>query len=136
MQPLIIGCSDGRVSAALADLQQQLDAPEADRLILPGGPLQLTRAGMERRVGLELIRSLVEAHDIRTIVLVSHQECSAYERVLGGRAFDQREILVRDLQRVKALLENTFAKVDVQCYLIPWREKGELTGFGAAELVE
>ena len=136
MTALIIGCSDGRVSAALSDLEAQLGAQQADRLTLPGGPLQFTRAGMERRVALEQARALVEAHDVRAIVLVSHQECSAYERVLGGRAFDQKEILVRDLHRVKILLENAFPKVDVQCYLIPWREKGEDTGFGPAEPVD
>ncbi len=109
---------------------------EADRLIVPGGPLQLTRPGMERRVAMECVRSLVEAHDIRTIYLVSHQDCISYERVLGGRAFDQKELLVRDLQRVKALLENTFAAADVRCYLIPWLEQGEDAGFGVAEPVE
>ena len=136
MNSLIISCSEGRVAAALYALQEELGEQEADRLIVPGGPLQLTRPGMERRVAMECVRNLVESHDIRTIYLVSHQDCASYERVLGGRAFDQKELLVRDLQRVKALLENAFAAADVRCYLIPWLEQGEDAGFGVAEPVE
>ncbi len=136
MTPLIIGCSDGRISAAIADLQEEIGVQEADRLIVPGGPLQLTRPGMERRVAMDCIRSLVESHDVRSIYLVSHQDCTAYERALGGRAFDQKELLVRDLHRVKALLENTFSTVEVHAYFIPWVEKGEDAGFGAAEPIE
>ncbi len=124
------------MTAALAALQEELGEPTADRLIVPGGPLHLTRPGMERRVTLECIRSLVESHDVRSIYLVSHQECTSYERALGGGAFDQRELLVRDLARVKALLEHTFSTVDVGCYLIPWVERGDDAGFGAAERVE
>jgi hypothetical protein len=136
MGSLVISCSEGRVTAALAALQEELGEREAERLIVPGGPLQLTRPGMERRVAMECIRSLVEAHDVRTVHLVSHQDCASYERALGGRGFDQRELLVRDLRRVKALLENAFVGLDVRCYLIPWLEQGEDAGFGAAEAVE
>ena len=124
------------MTAALTALQEELGEQEADRLIVPGGPLQLTRPGMERRVALECVRSLVEGHDIRSIYLVSHQACTAYERVLGGRAFDQKELLMRDLRRVKALLENTFSDVEVHCFVIPWRENGEAPSFGEAEPVE
>ena len=136
MTSLIVGCSDGRVAAALTALQQELGVPDADRVILPGGPLALTRPGMERRVAVDAIRSLVEAHDVRAIHLVSHQDCSAYERVLGGMGFDQQELLERDLRRVKSLLETTFPGVDVAAYMIPWRESGEDAAFGPAEPVD
>jgi len=67
---------------------------------------------------------------------VSHQDCSAYEHSLGGFGFDQQELLARDLRRVKALLENTFANAEVRCFIIPWRENGEAPSFGEAEPVE
>lgn len=136
MHSLIISCSEGRVAASLSAFQDEIGEQEADRLIVPGGPLQLTRPGMERRVAMDCIRSLIEGQGVRHVYLVSHQDCASYDRVLGGRAFDQKELLTRDLQRVKALLEHAFASVDVHCYLIPWVEKGEDAGFGAAELIE
>ncbi len=136
MNALLIGCSDGGVAAALTALQDELGAPDADRLIIPGGPLPLTRPGMERRVAMECIRGLVESHDVRVIYLVSHQGCTAYERVLGGLGFDQQELLERDLRRVKTLLETTFPAVDVQSFVIPWRENGESAAYGPAMPVD
>ena len=136
MNSLLIGCSDGHIAASLTALQEEVGAPLAARLIVPGGPLPLTRPGVERRVALDYIRSLIESHDVRTIYLVSHQECAAYERALGGLGFDQQELLERDLRRVKMLLETTFPGVDVLCYVIPWRENGQGAAYGPATPVD
>ncbi len=136
MSVLIISCSDGRVAPALATLQEEVGGPEAHRFIVPGGPLILTRPGMDRRVALSCVRELVEAHDVRTIYLVSHQECTAYERALGGFGFDQQELLERDLRRVRTLLETNFPGIDVRCFVIPWRENGGGASFGPAIPVE
>jgi carbonic anhydrase len=136
MDALFIGCSDGRIAAPLAALQADLGALDANRLMVPGGPLPLTRPGAERRVALDCIREIVEVHDVRTIYLVSHQECAAYERALGGLGFDQQELLERDLRRVKTLLETTFPGVEVHSYVIPWRENGEGATWGPAAPVD
>ena len=64
---------------------------DANRLIVPGGPLPLTRPGSERRVALDCVREIVEVHDVRVIYVVAHQECAAYERALGGLGFDQQD---------------------------------------------
>lgn len=137
MNALFIACCDGRLARALSDLQEELGQSEADRLLVPGGPLVLTRAGMERRVAIDCIRTQLLVHGVRSVYLVSHQDCAAYERALGGLGFDQQELLERDLRRARALLENTFPDVDVHCYVIPWREDGEGgAAFAAAEPVD
>jgi hypothetical protein len=136
MNALFIACSDGRLATMVRDLQDKEGYPDADLFLVPGGPLVLTRPGVERRVALECVRTQLEVHGIRTTYLISHQDCAAYERALGGLGFDQQELLERDLRRVKALLENTFADVEVHCFVVPWRENGEGPAFGAAELVE
>ncbi len=136
MNALLIGCSDGRISTRLDALLREVGVADANRLIVPGGPLVLTRSGAERRVALECVREIVDVHDVRTIFLVSHQECAAYERALGGLGFDQRELLERDLRRVKTLLETTFSGVDVRSFVIPWREDGESAAYGPAEPVD
>jgi hypothetical protein len=136
MSTLLIGCSDGRIARPLEALIDDIGQPDANRMLVPGGPLPLTRPGSERRVALSCVRELVEAHDVRLIVLVSHQECTAYERALGGLGFDQRELLERDLRTVKRLLENEFSGVDVRCFVIPWHENGEGAAFGPAAPVE
>jgi carbonic anhydrase len=136
MNALFIACADGRLGPALAALQEEVGEPDADRFLVPGGPLVLTRPGMERRVALDCVRTQLEVHDIRTIYLVSHQDCAAYERSLGGLGFDQQELLERDLRRVKSLIENTFSGVEVRTYFVPWRENGEGPMFGPAEPIE
>jgi hypothetical protein len=136
MEHLLIACSDGRITEPLARLLTSLEIDVADRLLVPGGPLVLVRPGMERRVAMECITTQIDADGIRKVILVSHQDCRAYERALGGLGFDQQEILVRDLRRVRALIENAFPALDVSCYLIPWRENGAGAAFGDAEPVD
>ena len=135
MNSLVIACSDGRLADALQKFQSRRHAQDADRLLVPGGPLVLTRPGMERRVALECVRGMTEAHAVRRIMLVSHQDCPAYERALGGLGFDQREILERDLRRVRTLLENEFPEVRVDCWFIPWEENGQGAALGEPERV-
>jgi hypothetical protein len=136
MTALLIGCSDGRVAARQDALLAEVGHPDANRLIVPGGPLPLTRPGSERRVALDCVRELVEVHDVRVIYLVAHQECAAYARALGGLGFDQQELLERDLRRVKTLLETALPGVDVRCYVIPWREDGGGAAYGPAAQVD
>lgn len=136
MKALIIACSDGRIAGPLSTLQEELGETDADRILLPGGPLLFTRSGVERRVALDCVSTHLEMHGNRAIHLVSHQECGAYERALGGLGFDQQELLARDLRRARTLLENAHPSVDVHAYIIPWRENGRGPGFGPAEPVD
>ena len=136
MKHLLIACSDGRLTEPLSRLVADLEVDDPDRLLVPGGPLVFVRPGMERRVALECITTQIDSGGVRKVILVSHQDCRAYERALGGLGFDQQEILTRDLRRVRALIENAFPALDVSCYLIPWRENGGGAAFGDAEPVD
>jgi carbonic anhydrase len=137
MSALVIACSDGRIAAELVRLQKRLHAEDADRMLVPGGPLVLTATGAERRVALDCVKSIVDVNNVRQVLLVSHQDCWAYERALGGIGFDQQEILARDLRRVRTLIENQYPGVEVYCYVIPWREDGGgKAAFGEAERVD
>ena len=137
MDSLLLSCADGRISQSLQRLLRRLEAEDADRLRVPGGPLALTRPGMERRVVTDFISAQIEAHAVKRILLVSHQDCTAYENALGGFGFDQQELLERDLSRVKMLLENDYPDIEVSCFIIPWRENGAgEASFGEAEPVE
>jgi hypothetical protein len=133
---VLIACSDGRIIAALDRLQAELELSPPHRLFVPGGPLVLARPGMERRVALDCLTTLIDGQQARRVVLVSHQQCLAYERALGGLGFDQQELLERDLRRVRTVIESAFPAIEVECYFIPWRENGDGAGFGAAERVE
>ena len=104
---------------------------------MPGGPLPLTRPGIERRVALEYVREIVDVHDVRVIFLVVAPGVRRLRARAGrARGFDQQELLERDLRRVKTLLETTFPGLDVHCYVIPWREDGEGAAYGPAAAVD
>jgi len=135
MSALIIACSDGHISGPLSALQAEVGESDADRLLVPGGPLVFTGSGAECRVALDWVRTQLDIHGDRTIYLVSHQDCGAYERALGGLGFDQQELLERDLSRAKALLESAHPGVDVRAYVIPWDDHAGVPGFGPAEPV-
>jgi hypothetical protein len=136
MKALLLACSDGRLIQVLEAFLVRRHAEAAERLLVPGGPLLLTRPGMQRRVALDCLHTLVEARAPRRILLVSHQDCAAYERALGGLGFDQREILERDLRRVRTLLENEFPEIEVSCWFVPLIEDGVGASFGEPRRVD
>ena len=136
MPTVLLACSDAALAPALERLLLKLGLTEVDRMLIPGGPLLLARPGMERRVALECHTNLVETHAVRRIVLVSHQQCSSYERALGGFGFDQQELLERDLLRVRTVLETALPQVEVSSYFIPWHEDNEAAAFGEPLAVE
>ncbi len=136
MECLILACSDGRLRDVLRRLEEDLEVEVSDQMLVPGGPLVLVRPGMERRVALECIRTMIESNDVRRVVMVSHQSCGSYERALGGVGFDQLELLTRDLSRVRRLVENEWPALRVDAFVVPWDEDDGVPGFGRPVPVE
>jgi hypothetical protein len=136
MSDVLLSCSDGRLIEPLDRLRADHGLTPPHRFFVPGGPLMLARPGMERRVALDSLTTLVEGQRVRRLFLVSHQQCLAYERALGGFGFDQRELLERDLRRVRTVLESTFPQVQVFCFFIPWHDDDGRAGFGAPIVVD
>lgn len=73
---LVIACSDGRLQEALDEfLSNHLGITRYDRLYVAGGPGALTSGGFELLRADTFRREcafLVEAHDLRDIILVFH----------------------------------------------------------------
>jgi carbonic anhydrase len=136
MDCLILACSDGRLRDVLQRLEEDLEIERSDQILVPGGPLVLARPGMERRVALGCIRTTIQGTGTRRVVLVSHQDCGAYERALGGVGFDQLELLARDLTRVRHVIENEWPALRVDAFVVPWVEEAGVPGFGAPVPIE
>jgi hypothetical protein len=83
---LAIYCSDGRYGEQFDDfLQQYLKLPGYDRLAVPGGPACLAghHATANSFAGIrDQIRFLIEAHGLRTVVLIQHHGCAFYAAAL------------------------------------------------------
>ncbi len=69
-------------------------------------------------------------------MLVSHQQCSSYERALGGFGFDQQELLERDLHRVRTVIETAFPQVEVRATSSPGTRTTRSPAFGEPVEVE
>ncbi len=98
-----IYCSDGRIGEHFDDfLHKGLSLPRYDRVALPGGPACLAghpQAHLEEQGVVDELKFLVEAHGLKRVVLIAHQDCAFYmQRLqLDGRRLElvQRADLVR-----------------------------------------
>lgn len=98
-----IYCSDGRVGEHFDQfLHEGLALPRYDRVALPGGPACLAghpQAHLEEQGVVDELRFLVEAHGLKRVVLIAHENCAFYGVRLGldGRRMElvQRADLVR-----------------------------------------
>ena len=81
-----IYCSDGRVGEQFDDfLQNGLSLPRYDRVALPGGPACLaghTEAHLEEQGVVDELKFLVDAHQLKRVVLIGHGGCAFYAQRL------------------------------------------------------
>ncbi len=118
-------CSDGRMGEHFDNfLTVGLSLPRYDRVILPGGPACL--AGYPEMIVneesvVDELKFLIDAHQLRRVVLVQHQNCAFYTSRLGlsepRLELVQRADLVRAaayISRVVKLdqVEGYFARID------------------------
>ncbi len=103
-----IYCSDGRVGEHFDDfLQNGLGLPRYDRVALPGGPACLAghpEVHLEEQGVIHELRFLVEAHGLKRIVLIAHENCAFYASRLQLK--DRKLELVQraDLVRAAAMV--------------------------------
>jgi len=110
---LAVYCSDGRFDPHFDRfLAETLNTPHCDRLAVPGGPALLAGrlASYWESSGVEnQVRFLVEAHTLRRVVLLVHEDCGYYRHKLGLReaALEQaqREDVAHAARRVARLAE-------------------------------
>ena len=136
MTTLLVSCVDGRLRETLREFETRVGSEGGDRLLVPGGPLALTDRAAERDHVQGWIEAIVSGHGVRTIYLVSHQHCLAYERKLGGFFYDEREVIERDLRAVRSKLGDRLYSARVECFVVPWNEHLTGGGFGPAEALD
>jgi hypothetical protein len=123
---LIVSCADGRLRELLLALETRLGVENADRLLVPGGPLGLLGQRSQATM-VEWLDQLVGGHDVELVCLVAHEDCLAYSGRLAGLAGREREVLERDLVGAKALVAGRYPSLRVECFVVP-RELGSRPG--------
>ena len=114
-----IYCSDGRYGEQMDEfLHQSLGLPRYDRIAVPGGAGCLgdhTHAFTESASLERQLRFLIEAHDLRRIVLIAHHQCAFYGQVwLGTQTLKERQ--AADLERAATKLRMWYCDLEVEAY--------------------
>lgn len=115
-----IYCSDGRIGAQFDEfLVNGLNLPRYDRLCLPGGPACLAghpQAHLEEQGVVDELHFLVEAHELRRVVLIAHQGCAFYAARLE-LAEPRLELVQRaDLVRAAAFVNRVTGLEAIDAY--------------------
>jgi hypothetical protein len=118
---LALYCSDGRWGEAFDEFCHQfLHIPRYDRWAVPGGPACLApRAVNEalRGAAREQLDFLVQAHDLKRIVLITHYGCAWYSHGHGRSAKECLTFQREDVRAAAAELRRWYAGVRVEAYL-------------------
>jgi hypothetical protein len=106
-----------------------------DRIAVPGGAASLAGRwatwSEEKTLGRQL-RFLIDAHGLRRIVLVAHQECGHYLQRLGlrGRVAEERQFA--DLGRAARRLRRLAPSLEVEAFFV--RHDSERVSFDGVQV--
>lgn len=124
---LVIHCSSHRFQAAIHEfLNHVLNLDENyDLLVIPGGPQCLTLVEYLPKfswASWRWFRFLVEAHELKRLVLIAHQDCSWYKDLPFHlhTSPEPRQRQEEDLRRVCHALLRDFPEVKVDLYYAGW----------------
>jgi hypothetical protein len=124
---LVIYCSDHRFQAGFNEfLNRQLNLQENyDLLVLPGGPQCLTLVEYMPKfswAGWKWMRFLVDAHKLKRLILIQHQDCGWYKELPFHlhSSTDPRKRQEEDLRRARAALAKERPELAVELYYAGW----------------
>ena len=92
-QAVAVYCSDGRFADHVRDfLDHRLGLTRVDAVTAAGGPVRLLEPDAEANL-FEDVKFLTDAHGLRRVVLIQHEDCGHYTRRLGleGEAAHARQ---------------------------------------------
>jgi hypothetical protein len=131
---LVVHCSDHRFQGGFYEfLNLKLNLNENyDLLVLPGGPQCLTLVEYLPKfswAGWKWFRFLVEAHDLKRLLLIQHQDCGWYKELpfhLHASA-EPRLRQEEDLRRARHALAKDFPDLSVELYYAGWDSNDQIT---------
>lgn len=120
MHAAAVYCSDGRVCEQYDDLLQNgLKLPRYDRVALPGGPACLaghTQARLEEAGVIGELKFLIDAHELKRIVLIQHEDCAFYKTQLNAAPKSLEQLQKADLVRAAYTIRHAVGDLEVIGY--------------------
>ncbi len=115
----MIRCSDHRLARACEDfVEDTLLIPDYDLLVVPGGPQFLSALNYMPKflwAGQRWMRFLIDAHEVKRVVLITHQDCGWYKR-LHGMNEDHADRQKADLLDAAVHLRELDPALRVDCF--------------------
>jgi carbonic anhydrase len=120
---LVIHCSDHRFQAGHYEfLNLALNLNENyDLLVLPGGAQAMSLLEYLPKfawAGWKWFRFLVDAHELKRIILIAHQDCGWYKSLANflHSTADPRQKQEEDLRRIREVLLKENRELNVELY--------------------
>ncbi len=116
---LMIRCSDHRLAHACETFVEDiLKVSDYDLVVVPGGPQFLSALEYLPKfnwAGRRWMRFLVDEHEVKRVILISHEDCGWYRHLHGSlQEHDARQ--QADLRRSAAHLKEIFPGLRVDAY--------------------
>ncbi len=114
-------CSDGRLAEHVDDLlHKRLQLARCDRLVVPGGPAVLVEQApcfFEMQGLTRQLQFLVEAHQLRRVLLIAHEGCAYYLQHLRVVPQDVEAHQRKDLDEAARRVRQLFPGLSVHAML-------------------
>ena len=130
---LVVCCSDHRFQTGIQEfLSQGLRIENYDLLAIPGGPQCLTLVEYLPKfswAGWRWTRFLLEAHELKRLILVAHQDCGWYRDLplhLHESA-EPRKRQEQDLRRAKLAVTRELPHLNVETYYAAYDASGGMS---------
>lgn len=133
-ETLVVHCSDHRFQAGIREFLNtglNLDY-DYDLLVIPGGPQCLSLIEYLPKfawAGRRWLNFLKDAHELKRIILVAHQDCGWYKALPFHlhTSSDPRLRQEEDLRRVEQALMKEFPELRVELYYAGWDANDQVT---------
>jgi Putative carbonic anhydrase len=113
-------CSDGRFGEQCDELlQTELRLPRYDRLAVPGGAACLAShfpTYREEEGVRAQLRFLIEVHQLRTVVLIAHEDCAFYTERLRISPLQLETQQREDMKKAVLRVQSISRSVEVVAY--------------------
>ncbi|PYV15242.1 MAG: hypothetical protein DMG21_15580 [Acidobacteria bacterium] len=130
---LVVFCSDHRFQAGIQEfLSQGLRISEdCDLLVIPGGPQCLTLVEYLPKfswAGWRWTRFLVDAHDLKRLILIAHQDCGWYKELPMHlhNSTEPRKRQEQDMKRVQVAVANELPNLTIESYYASYDTMGNM----------
>lgn len=120
VQAAAVYCSDGRIDEQVDEfLTRGLGIAACDRVVLPGGPASLagsTEAYVPQDDVADELNFLIEAHELKRLVLIQHQPCGFYHARFADREDEIESLQQLDLLRAAQRMRQTTNLESIEAY--------------------